>query len=529
MRISTGRLAALLFLLLGAACTEDTPPRTLVAPCGQGTIEIHVLSPVRPGSLKITMTSMEYDQEFRAETMTDSTGALVQHVPYGLYRLAVGPGELESWTTYYVSHGRAVAYQDAETLAVGFPEERLRVDLVLGALEIRLKAPPSLDGQEMSCDARLIADHLSQYYHATALCQAGVAVLSFRAVVPGQYRVTAGLGNDVSWMPAGGAGRMGELLSVEAGLQTVRELSLVRAAVLRGDLRGAHQAVSHLYLGGSAITAVTPDSVEVGWTSIPEQGTWMMTANPPGPVRLRLVSGGITRWIGGADFGSATEFMAVAGETLQVPEEEESAIVLRLHGPRDEISYNPLIEVRDAAGTLLAQLGDRCDLCPAGDRFAVGNLHPGSYYLRVQPGSTDLRDTWSAAWFDQAGTMAEATPVRVSFAGEIVPVDVRLWPAAVIRGRLLAVPPGSSSVSQVGITAASDTLGLLATRNLDVPTEPFTFSGMEPASYLLFARVRRSYQTRRWWYPGTWSAVQARPVEVEAPGQEQDIEWSLPR
>jgi hypothetical protein len=525
------RPAFLLLLFLGSACTDDTRRTALLQPCGQGVIEIRSLSPARPGPLGIEFASVEHDREFSLETHTDSTGVLVQDVPYGLYRLLVRTDGGDIGHYYYVSHGRAAGYGEAETLAVGFPQDHLRIDLALGALEIRLRTPPSLEGQEVSGTACLTDAHAPACYRAATRCQGDTAVLFFPATVSGQYRVEAGVWPNSSWMPFGSTEQTGQLLSVEPGMRTVHEFSLPPAAVLRGDLRGAHQAVSHLFWESSSITAVTPDSTQAGLAYIPKDGAWTMTVIPSGPVRLRLVSGGLARWIGGADFASATVFTAIAGETLQVPEERESAIVLRLEEPGGELDPGPLIEVHDAGGTLLGQVGRRCTSCQEGNRFAVGNLLGGSYYLRLRPGIPDLKGTWSPMWLDQALTMAEATPVRVSFAGEIVPVTVRLWPAAVIRGRLRTEQPVYYNSLQTGITVASDTIGTLASRYLDEPTESFAFSGMEPGSYLLFATVRRSGDWRRWrwWCPGTWSAAQAQPVLVDAPGQEQNVEWSLPQ
>lgn len=529
MRTWTGPPVLLFFvlsLLLCVACADDTRTPALLQPCGQGTIEIRSLSPVRPGPLSISLEPVEQDREFSIDARTDSAGLLVRDVPYGLYRMIVGRNDGYS---YYVSHGRAAGYPQAETLAVGFPRELVRVDLALGALEIKLQLPSSVDGQEVFGIASLIQESVYVRYRTTARCQGGIAVLLFPAAVSGQYRVFADVGSNSSWMPFGSTEETGQLLSVEPGTQNVHEFAIPPPAVLRGDLRGAHQEVGYLYSDGSSITALTPDSIQVGAASIPERGAWVMTVIPAGPVRLRLVSGGIVRWIGGEDFASATVFTAASGETLQVPEEVESAIVLHLEGPREEIDYGPLIEVRDSTGTLLGQVGRQCDYCRSGNRFAIGNLRRGSYYVRLSPQRTSLSSTWSSMWLHQALTLAEATPIRVSYTGEIVPVIVHLWPAAVIRGRLLTQQPASYRWVEVRITAASDTLRSLATRYLPEPTEPFAFSGMESGSYLLCATFLMSGHSRRLWYPGVSWAAQAQPVRIDTPGQEQDVEWSLPR
>jgi hypothetical protein len=127
---------------------------------------------------------------------------------------------------------------------------------------------------------------------------------------------------------------------------------------------------------------------------------------------------GVSRWVGGSSFASATPFELQPGREFQI-DEVESGLQCRLEGPGLWAHPVGWIRVYNAAGAPVTP-----DLLYGAANFgSVPNLRPGAYYVHVGP---DPSQPWRPMWYEQADSVSAATPVVISSPGEVVPVVLRL-------------------------------------------------------------------------------------------------------
>jgi hypothetical protein len=126
-------------------------------------------------------------------------------------------------------------------------------------------------------------------------------------------------------------------------------------------------------------------------------------------VRLRFRLSSTVSWVGGLDYGTATEFALTRGDTTEVGWIEETGLNLRIDAPLEWFRSWFVLTVVDERGSRLEKgrerLGD-------GDRLLISGLTPGRYRVGVRP--YRMEDApWLPVWYENADTEEEATYIEL--------------------------------------------------------------------------------------------------------------------
>jgi hypothetical protein len=522
-RVVWGLLAPLLLIV---GCGDDRLDGMLVQPCATQVITGRIVAPDGPQVWTIGLRAVPDRPYYVLRGQSDSTGAFAVTAPLGRYILSFTGQDA---TIFYAASGPTDAVDLADTLQLTAGRPVGPIELRVGSCEVRVRTPAALEGTEVEmklwrCDSTRVETGWE-----TATCTGGWLTIRYSPLVPGTYVAGAtGFSQEDYPFPFGSTFETAQRFVVEAGRRTEVEFGLPAPAVLRGTIDGSWRRLQDLgeTLYASA-AAYGLDSTRGEYGRLSESGAWSITSYDTTPRRLALQIGGIVRWIGGSSFREATAFTPVLGETLTVPGETESGILLRVAGPDSLLAAAVDVELFDSLGVRLGGVGGG-DGWYSSNRFAFANLVPGSYYFRFFHGSYDHPSGWSDCWHEGAKDQAHATPVRIRGRGELVVVETRLPPAAKVLGQVQTPRPQDFENLFAALWKEGDTTHNVGRHAVNPPTDPFEFSGMAMGRYRLSVEMYRGGRWDRWWYPGTWNPNEAQTIDIHDFGQVEDVTWNLP-
>ena len=495
--------------LTGFGCHEE---RTSCPTVGNGAIQGYVLGGGRSVQALVWAESCVPDPLVRANTHTDSTGRYELPLPRGEYFLSVQVDTLNATLSY--SHAGPVAPSfRGDTIHV--EDTPVRIDLVGGALELRLRSPSELEDKPVQCEIRSLRSSFRAQLRKRP--SGGSAAYRFSLLPPDEYTLALRLPYGILyWLPSGDLTSV-ERISVTSGATTSRSARLPTPAHILGEVRGSWQTLG---AEAPAITAYDPDHIQIGRATVDGAGGFSLAVFHPGPARLLVQTAGIPLWVGGHDFETAMVFEVDTAETITGVSVVESGILCRLETEILGAIESFRISLRDARGTSLLETFAFSNPIP------LPGLHTGSHFLEIRP--AEPRQTWLAQWYDQQDSLSEATPIVVSTEGEVVPVTVHLLEGGRISGRVLDHDgtPVENPQIYAGPAADSTQVAYVDMGAASYGPGGFTVLRLRTGDYKVGVLVRSP--SRISWYPGTTAWDSAGAIPVVQGSEVQGIEWRMP-
>jgi hypothetical protein len=513
-------LAAVLLaavLLSGCADEVSNPPPTE----GDSKIVGFVTGGDGPVQARVDAVSVEPGGSFCGvgTATTDSTGRYEIGLPTGRYVLRARG---ERWWWYHGGAGVVESPAEADTIRLDGGE--VRVDFEGGGLAIELRAPPELEGTAPEVRAWRVGGPGSPIYGKAAVEQGRVEI-RFPMALPGLYAVGVKLSPSIQeyWLPGSYRRPQADEVTVVTGQTTSHEWSLPVPAHITGTIDGAWQVLG----GESPQVASYADTTQiVSMTQTDRWGRYDLMLPLAASVRLRVDNGGVSRWIGGPSYESATTYDVTAGERV-------SDVNLRESGISCPIDLSGVSRFTEAVLTLRTEPDQAAAVTvhwAGGPAPSIPNLFPGTYSLQVErrPGSLQ---SWLSQWYDRRDSLT-ATPITIATEGEVVQVNVRLVEGGKILGRVL---PGDGPAAYPWIvvtsTADSTTAPPLA---IDFTTDHFEVMALDDGDYkvgvgyFIPGAQTGSPRPATIWWPDASSWGAAQVITIHNHARVEGIDFQLP-
>jgi hypothetical protein len=280
-----------------------------------------------------------------------------------------------------------------------------------------------------------------------------------------------------------------------------------------------------MVLGGRPqVTAFSSDSVSLAKTYVDGQCNFVLALYSPTPVRLQVDIQGVTSWMGAENFSDATVYEPEAGRTLVVDPYIESGINCRLSGPGADTDHHARFLLIDSSGNAVTPSDFGDDLYYQTNPIIIPNLAPGTYFLHVERASDTQR--WLPQWFDRADDLAQATPIEIQDAGEVIELTLDLVAGGAIQGRIQRSNGAPFGGWHVSVYAASDSNVVFAWVETGDMTGAFRAVGLPDGGYKL--SLNHLGPGLRWWFPGTLRWDGAEVVTIESHSEVIGVEWQIP-
>jgi hypothetical protein len=483
-------------------------------------------------------------ERYMVERPVDDQGRFALAVPGGEYIVAAFVEH--DFYFFYAANGAEQGYPATpDTLSVAAGDS-VEVVFRLGSLIVEITATaPELRDQRVSLHSSQVREdgRFPRDTHAETTVSDGMARFTLPGLPAGRYTLAFSPGGSHSgdeeiWLPGTHDPAAAEVVQVTPGVVATYAAQLPeRPAVVRGRVFGSWQ---RLGLYSYELSMLAADSAVVLERSVSESnGSFRGEVWIPEPIRIACTIAGSTRWIGGDDFASATEFGLASGEEIDVGTIEESGLLVELIEPgfpdHSEFSLQ-LVRVDDGVLARTLWVSDlwygQTNLVP------FLNLDPGAYYLRAD--NSRLSMGWLSQWYDGATALGEATPITIPGGGTVVPITLTLEAGGSLSGRVLNDFEGAPSrfVIYVVEAATRQTVGLIYCEPArgcggDLPNRPFLGLGIADGEYRVGASPHDS-STPPWdapagtiWYPGTaeWDSAGIVTIADHAAVTGIDIAW----
>jgi len=492
----------LLVILLTCSC--DSEPPTICPTGGIGVLEGYVRELGQVVSAQVgARTAAESDTGRNLfTTVSDSTGWYRLELPTGVYQLEVEP------YGNHISHAELL-----DTIRV-LPRV-FRMDLDRGRAEVRVILPDDQQGERYHLRLR---DDDSQSTSESATVEDGVLAFDFHLLPPGAYtmRLSGGdLAEDV-YLPHSTNIDLADLLLVDTEVATPYRMDFSRSySSISGSITGSWQEFpSGIY---PSIKIISPDSLNSGQRGCNGDGSFTCGFLLTQTVRLLSNYRGVTQWIGGDSFETATVFDLGPGDRITGVTLVESGLRVQLDGPGDLAFHEPTITVRDEAGR--EYFPETYDENP----ISICNLSPGRYYLHVDGYCRD--EVWAPQWYGGSETFEGAVPIDLA-EGEFRPITLDLIEGGRIEGNVLRADgtrPRWAEYSLFDATGEPRCEGWTQWREFDEGR--YRFRGLADGEYYPAVRVANN---EVWWYPGTFDFAEAQPVSIANHAPVTDVDWRLP-
>lgn len=527
--------------VLIAGCEDECPTRS----CPEQPVEAAVSGRIDAGGLpyagqfEARRLTGSFLEEFRAFAYPDTSGQFRLGLPYGNYILSLrigswSYGDFRSRVHYYITEtGMVLHSSEADTFTLNAEQDHLELDLVAGALEVRISTPPSLEGASVTLYPEHIGFETLPYrpYHWTSVsgsAEDGQVILRMPAFAPGECRLRVVLdeileSREQFYLPRGHRIADAHILTIVAGETTTYAVGLNESpAILSGSITGSWQAMGTT---SPEVTLFDSDSSLVASGGlISPRGEFEFALYDPTPVRVRVDIAGSSAWIGGESFVQARVFDLAPGTSIGDADLVESGILFELQQLTYQRASYFTINLYDAV-TLELYRSVFYDSSIRGLHACLPNISPGSYVAQFE--NTCLQTDWISQWVDRAETPWEAQTIVVSSAGECQMIPVHFEEGGRISGQIFAPADdfcpapviyvvdaeAGTCIGRTGCTATC------ASSCICLNPNPYLARGIPDGDY----KVGTSIDVRTFdvpedvvWYPGTTDFEAAEAVTVRA-------------
>ncbi len=439
--------------LIPGGCTEEGSPCLVGIPAGR--IEGRVLT----GGLAVTAV-------IRATGVAggEASGSTIEHdvepdgrfgldLPAGRYVVALRIGPYDA-TYDYTAGGPGYGNVAPDTLRVDAAVSPVVADFALGGFTLDLPLSDRPEGEEVAIrlhrrDTAPVASLPRYLDDGSAPVQDGRATLTLAGVLPGEYQVEIVLvsrsssGGEHFWLP--GTRDRSDAPWYAVGVDEAVPL----ACELGGDPSRLEGRIAGAWLAMGLpeepeLFIVGPDSgLVMDRRRVESDGSFAVDLSLPGPVKLGVEQYGAVQWIGGPTFVEAATYDLRAGETITGIELVQSGLRLDIRAPTASSGW-AAFELHDPVdlslmATVVVDIAGH-------DVVGIPNLWPGDFLLHVahrgpdEYGVSYRSPPWRPQWYDRAGAPAQAVPITIAAAGEVVTRELTLELGGAIRGRLETAP-----------------------------------------------------------------------------------------
>jgi hypothetical protein len=464
-----------------------------------------------PGRLRVSATAL-----------ADSSGWYEMQVPPGRYVVSSAGVR---WVLYHGPSGLVDSRAEADTLLVD--RDTVRVDFEAGGLAVELQTPPELEGTRLELKAWRASEN-GPGLDGVALVSQNRAECHFPMVLPGEYIVRVKYSQPIQgyWLPDSYQREDADPVTVVTGRTASHEWSLPAPAHISGTVDGAWQALG----GDRPQISAYADTVQVlsrAWAD--RWGRYDLLLPLPVSVRLRVDNGGVARWIGGANYDSATTYAVTQGQVVD-------GVNLRESGISCSIDLSGVSLFAGLVMTLMDEQG-RAASGPVhwmgGPAPSIPNLVPGTYSLQVERWEGLGAQSWLPQWYDRRDSLRMADPITISTEGEVVQVNVRLIEGGKILGRVVPGEDPPPADPWIVLTSAADSSTAVPIV-IAFATDRFEAMGLADGDYKIGVAFHPAggqggpLDPVTIWWPeaASWGAAQIVPIRDHA--RVAGIELHLP-
>lgn len=241
------------------------------------------------------------------------------------------------------------------------------------------------------------------------------------------------------WLPDASTGAEAGWYTVEpdAALQ-LGYAPASQAARLTGVIGGAWLALGfdetpHLSLVGLDSTTL------MGERPVFSDGSFELFVYQVQPLKLLITHEGLTQYLGGPDFLSATVFDPSPGQIISGIQTLTCAVTLDTSRPMDTDQGTGNFEVYSSDGQTLLGTIDGSRYFKS--LYILPNLWPGDFLLRAVPQPREWGQvSWAPQWYPGVADLSDAEPVTLTQPGEILPLSMTVLEGGSIAGDLTGAP-----------------------------------------------------------------------------------------
>jgi len=454
----------------------------------------------------------------RSLTETDADGHYFFSLPPSEYIMSLrlvqtgGGGR-----AYYSEAGLQYDSADADTLVLSDEQSSIRADVSLGTVDVTLRMPLELEG-----DSLLVLSHSRGVMKAKAQVLNGEFHATLAGILPGTCRLRISLSGSSIWLPGSRDRADADSFAVVAGAVTTYNATIPAPATIKGIVTGAWREMEE---DPPVVALHAADSSTVARTTATETGEFECTMLLPTEVRVRIEVGGVSTWHGGQTFAEATQVSLQPGDVISNMDLQTTGIWGEVLPPMGyaEFASTVVVYLTSGSGETVAKVA----LVPNWERiFRFPNLTPGTYYIyaakgwMMEPGDPWYglpHVGWLPQWYDQADSLASATPVTLDASDEARWIQVTLEEGGRISGKVIdtfGMPVPSGRVRCTSAMHADPPLCEARIRS----DGHFVLAGLPDAAYKICA----INTVGEWiWHPATADWDSASVVVVEGHGEVQ--------
>lgn len=545
------RLAWVLLLgVLGLASCDDCPTSSdTPGHALGGVISGRILAGGEPVRARVQATGVSDGAETHSlSAVTDDRGEFRLDCPAGDYSIQL---ECAGADKFYYAHGDVVsARSEREIITIGADLRHLELPLDLPRLRVSVYLTAGSRHSSIMIRKRQVREdgtiEDSGPWDSERL-ETGVVHLEWAGVHAGRCQLAVevrGAGfMETFWAPGTRDPQQADPIQLTPGAATQYTFSLLDPpAEVSGVIEGSWQEFE---MGRPTVEFFDPDSTLVGSSRADEtDGFFSMLLKVASPIKARVEVEDVFQWIGGDDFGTASLFETVPGETTSGVDLVECGLVLDVVDPLHGSLEWMQIEVY-SAGNPASPCHTISYSRSEAPRRLIPNLAPGTYFIRFT--NVLLLADWTHQWIDRILTRENAQAIRVEQPGDIVLVPVSLLAGGHMHGTLFwdaeaEIPDEAGNVLCTELLVADATSQEeIGFRTLYLRTDraegsEFGLRGVRPGTVKFGVRIPSagnpdlpdSTADVTIWYPGTADWDSAAVFDVESGVAIEGIEFELP-
>lgn len=448
--------------------------------------------------------------------LTDSAGHYAFDVAPGEYRLFMR--SLLGYSMIFYTPSGLTCTQGEETFFTVTEHAAITADFHLGAMQIDLQLPEILADANITLAIENIDDSYPYFNEPSPSSMGAERQHYLEGLIPGFYRVSL----DFDLVDEEGTyldydldlSTLGDSIAVLVSEISTHTFTIPDPAYATGMISGDWALLD---LGLPAISLYDSDEDRVASTKADSTGAFSLPVFFPMEVRVRT-GYGMSRWVGGEDFESATIFPLDPQQSLELDPFPVGGMVCYIAADSSWMSGARLHVYNETLGSQ-----DNLYLDADDTRVAIGNASPGDYLLHLvwrEPA------VWRPQWYDRVSIIDQAATVGVDDLGGVAEVTITLEEGGRIRGRVLEAD--ETPAVEVSLLVEVPDLGYGWNSYWRTDEEgAFTIEGLPDGEILLAARVYGEIGSYNIWYPGVVDKSEAEPVVIENASTITDVEWVL--